>query len=614
MRALSYGGDVGLRAWPPLVKTPQLRRVAWPSAQQESEDTFDMLDALLGKDVDIPPAAPRRYPPSPPSKPLRPPVEAKREEMRAALQEFIGAGKAASSEKVKNGGLDLVQLPPAAPETGFDWATGLTGQAETAYRVGDPYPSAAVIRAQGSLSGDLPPPPSLPPPSPPPPSPPPPLVAQQTSTAALPAPTPAPATRPVVTPPIVPEPVPTSPPAPSFATAPSPPPYPRPEEVKVSEVADIFDIFPSLLDGTDPTVPAEDMDESPAFGAASPQPPLGALSAMPTRPPPSSSEALPVPTLMHSPVLQLVLCAAGYLAHVCILSRRSIVVGKLALGWDTLAGCAVLLAAMTRRVRLHKPPVPPWLIGRAAEDATACANFASEPRGERIKLLSTVALLLCAPFLFSFAAPLVEALVSLLVLLGLPLTRARTLSVRLLLEQTILNLGLFQLVRMRHPGFFSHKWVRWRWQAPWIAEVLGGYAASVALFNLIEPLNQALLPGLAYKPEGLVAQLANPTDRSAASLLLAAIAPCLGAPIFEELQSRAFILQALTAAMPIGGALLVSGILFGAQHLQIGLLLPLSVTGFFWGVLYVNSRNLLVPVFIHALWNGRIFLGSYLGL
>ena len=37
-------------------------------------------------------------------------------------------------------------------------------------------------------------------------------------------------------------------------------------------------------------------------------------------------------------------------------------------------------------------------------------------------------------------------------------------------------------------------------------------------------------------------------------------------------------------------------------------------TGYFWGVLYANSRNLLVPIFIHALWNGRIFLGSYLGL
>ena len=120
--------------------------------------------------------------------------------------------------------------------------------------------------------------------------------------------------------------------------------------------------------------------------------------------------------------------------------------------------------------------------------------------------------------------------------------------------------------------------------------------------------------GLAYQPEGLVAQLANPPDRSLGSLLLASIAPCVGAPLFEELQSRAFILQALTAALPLSGALLASGILFGAQHFQIGLLLPLSITGYFWAVLYVNSRNLLVPILIHALWNGRVFLGSYLGL
>ena len=48
--------------------------------------------------------------------------------------------------------------------------------------------------------------------------------------------------------------------------------------------------------------------------------------------------------------------------------------------------------------------------------------------------------------------------------------------------------------------------------------------------------------------------------------------------------------------------------------MQIGLLLPLSVTGAFWAVMYINSGNLLVPIMIHALWNARIFLGSYLGL
>ena len=70
----------------------------------------------------------------------------------------------------------------------------------------------------------------------------------------------------------------------------------------------------------------------------------------------------------------------------------------------------------------------------------------------------------------------------------------------------------------------------------------------------------------------------------------------------------------MTAAMPLRAALVASGVLFGAQHFQLGLLLPLSVTGFFWGVLYVYSGNLLVPILIHALWNARIFLGSYLGL
>ena len=66
--------------------------------------------------------------------------------------------------------------------------------------------------------------------------------------------------------------------------------------------------------------------------------------------------------------------------------------------------------------------------------------------------------------------------------------------------------------------------------------------------------------------------------------------------------------------LPLSLALVVQGVLFGAQHFQIGLLLPLAVTGYFWGVLYVNSANVLVPMLIHSLWNARIFIGSCLGL
>jgi len=172
-----------------------------------------------------------------------------------------------------------------------------------------------------------------------------------------------------------------------------------------------------------------------------------------------------------------------------------------------------------------------------------------------------------------------------------------------------------RLIATRHPDFFDGKtWVRGSWRQPWLIPVLGGYTASLALFNLIEPLNQALFPQLAYDAEGFVSKLANPSDKSAVSLLIAAIAPCIGAPIYEEIQSRAFILQAMTAAAPLRLALPLSGLLFGAQHFQLGLVLPLALTGYFWGVMYVSTGNILVPMLIHALWNGRVFLGSFLGL
>ena len=45
--------------------------------------------------------------------------------------------------------------------------------------------------------------------------------------------------------------------------------------------------------------------------------------------------------------------------------------------------------------------------------------------------------------------------------------------------------------------------------------------------------------------------------------------PILAAPLFEELQSRAFILQALSSVVSVRTALLAQGFLFGAQHLQV---------------------------------------------
>lgn len=219
-----------------------------------------------------------------------------------------------------------------------------------------------------------------------------------------------------------------------------------------SGVGDVGELLTNLLDGV------EEATAAPAAPAAPPpvaSAPAASSQAEAPAEPAAESAARSASTgrspLLHDPLVQIVLCAAGYLGHVCVLSRRTCSLGGLSLGWDTIAGLGVLAAAAAKRVRLQKAPVPPWLTGSACEDAAEMADFSTETGGERRRLLATVALLLAAPLGFSFCAPAIEGLVSVLVLLGAPLTRARTLSVRLMLEQSILNLGGTPFDHRRRP-------------------------------------------------------------------------------------------------------------------------------------------------------------------
>ena len=94
---------------------------------------------------------------------------------------------------------------------------------------------------------------------------------------------------------------------------------------------------------------------------------------------------------------------------------------------------------------------------------------------------------------------------------------------------------------------------------------------------------------------------------------MGALAPCVSAPIFEELLYRGFLLPALCAlGAPLSVALPLHAALFGLHHAALATLLPLSALGLLWGWLYVRSGNLVVPILVHALWNSRIFLQSLL--
>ncbi|EOD09618.1 putative abortive infection protein [Emiliania huxleyi CCMP1516] len=325
----------------------------------------------------------------------------------------------------------------------------------------------------------------------------------------------------------------------------------------------------------------------PSEPAASPSPPS---------PPPLPPSLLPA-ALRH-PLAQMGVCLAGYGLHVAVLSRRHLAIGSLRVGLDTLAGLAVLGAAARHRTARGAGAVPAWLLGEVdptdgSDAGRHCLDLRSEPKAAKLRTAATAAVTL--------------ALLYALVALGLPLTRSSMVGAIYLL--------LVKLMAARHnqpgrPFFGAGGWapmeraVRWRLASPWLLPVLGGYVASVGIFNLVEPLNQVERKHPpSFGPPGAIR-----------SLLVNAATPCIGAPLFEEVHSRAFVMQALTSAMPLRLALLANGALFGAQHLQAGLVLPLAAMGYFWGVLYALSGNLLVPVAVHALWNSRIFLGSALAL
>ena len=109
-------------------------------------------------------------------------------------------------------------------------------------------------------------------------------------------------------------------------------------------------------------------------------------------------------------------------------------------------------------------------------------------------------------------------------------------------------------------------------------------------------------------------QLLNPEGGELLALGLGSIAPCVTAPVFEEVLYRGFLLPSLRAFMPMRLALPLHALLFSLHHQSISALLPLSALGLLWGGLYLGSGNLLVIVLVHALWNTRIFLASLFDL
>ncbi|KAJ4973862.1 hypothetical protein NE237_007036 [Protea cynaroides] len=80
------------------------------------------------------------------------------------------------------------------------------------------------------------------------------------------------------------------------------------------------------------------------------------------------------------------------------------------------------------------------------------------------------------------------------------------------------------------------------------------------------------------------------------------------APMLEETVFRGFLMVSLTKWCPTPISVLLSAALFAIAHLTPGEFPQLFVLGIALGFSYAQTRNLLTPITIHALWNSGVIL------
>ncbi|MQL88026.1 hypothetical protein Taro_020575, partial [Colocasia esculenta] len=159
---------------------------------------------------------------------------------------------------------------------------------------------------------------------------------------------------------------------------------------------------------------------------------------------------------------------------------------------------------------------------------------------------------------------------------------------------------------LREPFNLPNGWLLWAgigFVGAVIAIALTG--ASSAIFNGESPQRET---------DALVRLLPLIGSSSISTGLLVGITGVL-APLLEETVFRGFLMVSLTKWFPTPVSALISAAVFALAHLTPGEFPQLFVLGAVLGLSYAQTRNLLTPITIHALWNsGVIVLLTFLQL
>lgn len=101
---------------------------------------------------------------------------------------------------------------------------------------------------------------------------------------------------------------------------------------------------------------------------------------------------------------------------------------------------------------------------------------------------------------------------------------------------------------------------------------------------------------------GLLEELNKNNSNSLYSIIINGIAASFIAPIVEELIFRGIILNRLKIKIGVKKAIIVSSILFGMIHYELGILSAI-IFGICMSLIYLKTRNIFVTIAIHIINN-----------
>jgi len=130
----------------------------------------------------------------------------------------------------------------------------------------------------------------------------------------------------------------------------------------------------------------------------------------------------------------------------------------------------------------------------------------------------------------------------------------------------------------------------------WTFLALVAYLVLTSIYTLlVDPPSEQLPSGLEDADTDLVLALAT-------GLLLIGIAP-----LAEEVFFRGFLYQAFRNSFGVLPGAVLSGLIFGAIHLEFFKLVQLAVLGVILALLFEKTRSLWPPIILHAVNNSLAF-------